>query len=184
MARIPATGIRVGARDREVFGRRFTPTRLPCRLRCAGLPISMSETTPPCELCSETGGTTLWRDDRLRVVFVAEPDYPGFCRVIWNAHVKEMTDLGWDDRRHIMAVVFEVELALRKALQPDKINLASLGNMTPHLHWHVIPRFRDDPHFPGTVWSERRRDAAQRAVPALQAQLRARLASDLGEGGR
>ena len=37
----------------------------------------------------------------------------------------------------------------RDACEPDKMNLASLGNMTPHVHWHVIPRFRDDRHFPG-----------------------------------
>ena len=135
-----------------------------------------------CELCENPGGALLWRDERLRVVLVDDPDYPGFCRVIWNAHVKEMTDLSTADRWHLMGVVFEVEAILRAALDPDKINLASLGNLTPHLHWHVIPRWRDDPHFPGSVWSPRQRDALARGLPDLEATLRDRVVVRLGGG--
>lgn len=80
-------------------------------------------------------------------------DYPGFCRVIWRAHVREMSDLAGAQRRHLMALVFATESALRLLYAPDKINLASLGNLVPHLHWHVIPRFVDDPHFPRPIWS-------------------------------
>ena len=139
----------------------------------------MSDVHPTCELCTASGGAVLWRDDSLRVVLVDDPDHPGFCRVIWNAHVKEMTDLGADDRNHLMAVAFEVEALLREVLQPDKINVASLGNMTPHLHWHVIPRWRDDPHFPNPIWGTRQRDATPRAFPDLEATLRNRLSSRL-----
>ena len=63
-----------------------------------------------------------------------------------------------------MQVVFAAEHALRQLMQPAKINLASLGNMTAHLHWHVIPRFADDKHFPGSVWSEARRPGMARPV--------------------
>ena len=41
---------------------------------------------------------------------------------------------------------------------PDKINLASLGNITPHLHWHIIPRYFEDNHFPDSIWSEKKRN--------------------------
>lgn len=110
-----------------------------------------------CELCAIPGGTVLWQDTRCRVVHVEEPDYPGFCRVIWNAHIREMSDLSAADREHCMRIVFAVERVLRAAMHPDKINLASLGNMVAHLHWHVIPRFADDPHFPQPVWGGRQR---------------------------
>lgn len=116
--------------------------------------------TADCELCRQPGGTLIWRDDRCRVVAVEEPGYPGFCRVIWNEHVAEMSDLAAEDRAHCMAVVNAVELALRETLQPAKINLASLGNMVAHLHWHVIPRFRDDPQFPQPLWGLRQREGA------------------------
>ncbi len=73
-----------------------------------------------------------------------------------------------------MQVVFAAERALRQLMLPAKINLASLGNMTAHLHWHVIPRFADDMHFPGSVWSEARRPGLPRSVDhdALRCSLR------------
>jgi diadenosine tetraphosphate (Ap4A) HIT family hydrolase len=117
-----------------------------------------------CVLCRSGGEDVLWRDMHCRVVLVHDPDYPAFCRVIWNAHVREMSDLGIGERKYLMAVVFTVEQALRELLKPDKINLASLGNQVPHLHWHVIPRFADDAHFPDPVWAARRRDGVPRAV--------------------
>ena len=111
-----------------------------------------------CELCTTPGGTVLWEDLRCRVVQADEPGYPGFCRVIWKSHVREMTDLSPADRLHCMNVVFAVERAMRDALSPAKINLASLGNFVAHVHWHVIPRFTDDPHFPQPVWATSQRD--------------------------
>jgi len=132
-----------------------------------------------CPLCREDGGDVLFRDDRLRVIHVADADHPGFLRVIWTAHVREMTDLVPLDRSHCMRTVMVVESALRDVLRPDKINLASFGNMVPHVHWHVIPRFADDPHFPNAVWGPRVRDGA-RALPAdFRAAITARLAEAL-----
>jgi diadenosine tetraphosphate (Ap4A) HIT family hydrolase len=84
-----------------------------------------------------------------------------------------MTDLPPADRGHCLRVVFAVEQALRDTHGPDKINLASLGNQVPHLHWHVIPRFADDAHFPDAVWAARRRGGTGHALdtPGFQARL-------------
>ena len=112
-----------------------------------------------CPLCSGEGGRVLWRDAALRVVAVDDPDHPGTLRVIWNAHVREMGDLDPAQHEKLLAAVFAAEAALREALAPEKINLASLGNVVPHLHWHVIARFGDDPHFPNAVWGARLREA-------------------------
>lgn len=116
-----------------------------------------------CEFCELPGGEIVWEDGLCRVVRVVDgqaADYPGFCRVIWRTHVREMTDLTAADRRHLMALVFATEAALRVSYRPHKINLASLGNVVPHLHWHVIPRFSDDRHFPAPIWAEARREPA------------------------
>jgi diadenosine tetraphosphate (Ap4A) HIT family hydrolase len=95
--------------------------------------------------------------------------------VVWNAHVREMTDLAPAEREHFMLVVYRVERALRELLSPDKINLASLGNQVPHLHWHVIPRFADDAHFPDPVWGAKRRAGVAHRIDrqALQRELEA-----------
>ncbi len=97
----------------------------------------------------------IWRGDDCKVILVNDPDLPGFCRVIWNRHVSEMTSLSYGEREHLMSLVFAVEEAVRHVMHPDKINIAALGNMVPHLHWHVIPRYKDDAFFPGSVWSSR-----------------------------
>ena len=114
-------------------------------------------------------------------------DYPGFCRVIWRSHVGEMSDLAGPDRRHLMALVLATESALRRLYAPEKINLASLGNLVPHLHWHVIPRFRDDPNFPAPIWSAARPDRVPAAPrpqvgnPALRQAIALALAEASGD---
>jgi len=114
-----------------------------------------------CEFCGSPGGAVLWQNDLCRVVRVDEPDYPGFVRVILGRHATEMSDLDEGERTRLMSVVFAVEAAVRSTMQADKMNLASLGNQTPHVHWHVIPRFRDDRHFPGPVWAAPKRERAE-----------------------
>jgi diadenosine tetraphosphate (Ap4A) HIT family hydrolase len=129
-----------------------------------------------CEFCASPGGPVLWQDALCRVVRVDEPDYPGYCRVILKRHVREMSDLEPAEREALMRVVYAVEEAVREALQPDKMNLASLGNMVPHLHWHVVPRFRDDRHFPTPIWAAPR---SQAPVPEERTRRAAGLAAAL-----
>jgi diadenosine tetraphosphate (Ap4A) HIT family hydrolase len=122
----------------------------------------------------------LWQDDFCRVVLVDEPHYPGFVRVILNQHVREMTDLVPEERSRLMMMVCKAEKAIRDVMQPDKINLASLGNVVPHLHWHVIPRFEDDPHFPKPVWGAKLRDIPHATPADLGERLAAALQMLLG----
>ena len=119
-----------------------------------------------CALCQPSPHEILWQDDFCRVILLGDADYPAYCRVELIAHVKEMTDLAPADRARTMQVVFAVETALREVIQPDKINLASLGNKTPHMHWHLIPRFADDKHFPNSHWGAATNDALQPNIHA------------------
>jgi diadenosine tetraphosphate (Ap4A) HIT family hydrolase len=111
-----------------------------------------------CPLCPPSPpDSVLWSDAQARVILVDQSReqhvFPGFCRVIWTAHTQEMSDLNVSERYHLMNLVLDVEQALRAVFQPDKINLASLGNVVPHLHWHIIPRWQDDSHFPDSIWA-------------------------------
>lgn len=133
-----------------------------------------------CVFCDGSAAeTVLWRDDRCRVLLADEPDYPGFCRVVWSEHRAEMTDLSREERLRLLAVVFAVEEALRTLMAPRKVNLASLGNRVPHLHWHVIPRFADDPTFPDTVWSPAVRQRPSRPPRVDVERLSAEIAATL-----
>ena len=137
----------------------------------------MSDQTD-CELCTCPGGEVLYRDENYRIVLVDDALYPGFCRVIWNAHKREMTDLTTAERAILIAAVWQVEEAVREVMQPDKVNVASLGNVVPHMHWHIIPRYENDAHFPNPIWGEIKRtpssaDLAKRS--ALVSRLREKL---------
>ncbi len=106
-----------------------------------------------------------------RVIHAEEAGFPAFYRVVWAAHVAEFSDLSDDDRTECMRVVVAVERALRDALAPAKVNVATLGNMVPHLHWHVIARFDWDSHFPSPVWAEARRARDMAREQDVQARL-------------
>ena len=127
-----------------------------------------------CELC-ELSVPTVWRGDKFSVIVVDDANYPGFCRVIWHDHVREMSDLSREDRLLVNEAVFLVEQAVRDVMQPLKVNVASLGNVVPHLHWHIIPRYADDAHFPAPVWAQAVRETPSDILAARRA-----LAEQLG----
>ena len=113
-----------------------------------------------CPICQAENEEILWQSPNIRVIAVHdEANAPAFCRVIWQAHVAEMTDLPPENGRELMDVVYRVEAAMRQVLNPRKINLASLGNVVPHLHWHVVARFDDDACFPAPIWANAVREA-------------------------
>ena len=135
-----------------------------------------------CELCREPGGVPVADAARWRVVRVDDAAFPAFYRLVWNAHVAEFTDLDDADRAACMDAVARIERALRAALAPTKVNLASFGNVVAHLHWHVVARFGWDSHFPQPVWGSAQRTvdppaAARLALPlaALDDAVRAAL---------
>ncbi|KQW41993.1 MULTISPECIES: HIT family protein [unclassified Roseateles] len=115
-----------------------------------------------CPLCTTDGGLVIARTTQFRVVRVVDGDearrFPAFYRLIWNHHVAEFSDLSVTDRHASMDAVTEIERVLRSLLAPTKVNIASLGNVVPHLHWHVIARFDWDSHFPAPVWAAAQRD--------------------------
>jgi diadenosine tetraphosphate (Ap4A) HIT family hydrolase len=118
-----------------------------------------------CPLCQSSAVTdVIYNDAELRIIWANEPGYPCFIRVVWNAHVAEMSDLTPAQRYRLIDVVCEVETVLRAALADEqlaKINLASFGNWVPHLHWHVIPRYTDDAHWPNSPFAAPSREGVE-----------------------
>jgi len=136
-----------------------------------------------CPYCDNTTDKVIWSNAHCRVMFIDDSPFVGWCRVVWGAHKEELTELSAVDQARFMAVTFAVEAGLLKLLQPAKINLASLGTGLRHVHWHVVPRFPDDTHFPEPVWSMAQRAPSGRTVPlgfvaALQSHLDATAPAD------
>lgn len=108
----------------------------------------------PCPLCQAQNEHVLLANDTVRIIHTTEnPLVPGFCRVIWQKHVAEMSDLSTEEQQILWHWVNKLEKAMLSVLQPKKINLASFGTMVPHMHWHVIARFEDDAYYPDAIWS-------------------------------
>lgn len=133
-----------------------------------------------CVLCATNQDERIiFQNQKWRVILIDDALYPGFCRVIWQDHVAEMTDLPSQDRQELFNTVLLVEKAVRDVMSPDKINLASLGNMVPHMHWHIIPRFVNDSHFPESIWGTKQREPdpvslskRKTLLPKLEARIR------------
>ena len=137
-----------------------------------------------CPLCEGPGGLPVFEGTKFRVIRAVEPGFPAFYRVVWHEHIAEFSDLDEADRALCMAAVVDVEQAVRRHVAPDKVNLAALGNAVPHLHWHIVARYRWDSHFPGSVWSAAQRMSTPsqvKAVEGLLAGLEADLARRLAE---
>lgn len=130
-------------------------------------------TNSSCPLCTAIGGVLVFQGEQFRVIRAHEAGFPAFYRVVWTEHVAEFSDLNLSDRSLCMAAVNGVEKTLRVHLQPSKINLAALGNVVPHLHWHVIARFDWDSHYPSPVWCAAQRPMDCAALAVIQARLEA-----------
>lgn len=117
-----------------------------------------------CVLCNEVGGRLLWQNDLVRIINADDTYYPAFTRVIYQSHIKEMSELRPTQRHELMDFVYLVEEVQREVLEPAKINLAQFGTMVPHMHWHIIPRFKDDPHYPDAIWSTAKYELSHHAI--------------------
>lgn len=125
-----------------------------------------------CVLCDTDGGLLIHRAPKWRLIRATDtPAYPAFYRVVWNAHVAELSDLSDAARHECMDVVTQVERLMRAHLAPTKINLAALGNVVPHLHWHLIARFEGDSHFPAPIWAPAQREPLPAALAVLSSKL-------------
>jgi ATP adenylyltransferase len=85
----------------------------------------------------------LFRDQRFR----------GYCLLVFDAwHATSLTDLSNHEYSTFMTDLQRALQAIQHALQPDHLNCESLGNSNPHLHWHIVPRYKNDPRWGQPIW--------------------------------
>lgn len=114
-------------------------------------------TQPPCPMCRR------WEDDEELRIAAFEHSYailnrdqyfPGYTLLFTRQHATELFHLDRAVRTELMEEVSAVAAALSAAFNPDKINYELLGNMVPHIHWHLVPRFATEPLWPRPIWAE------------------------------
>ena len=79
--------------------------------------------------------------------------YRGHCVLIFDRrHATRIDELSADEWQALACDLRAACQAITSAMDPDHLNVESLGNMVPHLHWHIFPRYQDDPRWGKAVW--------------------------------
>lgn len=110
-----------------------------------------------CPMCSRWDADTDLRIAELQhsyVILNRDQYFPGYTLLFTKHHVTELFHLNRDLRGALMEEVSLVAQALHTVYSPAKINYELLGNMVPHIHWHIVPRFSSERLWPQPIWAE------------------------------
>lgn len=113
-------------------------------------------TAPECAACRGGWPAAADRIADLGLTVVSLHDdqfFPGWTVVVLKRHACELFELSAAERAVLIEEVTAVARALAAAFRPVKVNYAVLGNVLPHIHWHVIPRLAGDPAPREPVWA-------------------------------
>lgn len=82
-----------------------------------------------------------------------------WLKVFTNEKIKEFSQCNTETKLEIFRMIDIIEKEMLSYYNPQKINIASFGNYMPHVHFHVMARFKDDSYFPEPMWGEKQREA-------------------------
>ena len=88
------------------------------------------------------------------VILNRDQYFPGYTLLFTKHHATELFHLDRGVRGALMEEVSREAEALYTVYSPAKINYELLGNMVPHIHWHIVPRFSSEPLWPRPIWAE------------------------------
>ena len=107
-----------------------------------------------CLLCTNINEIIIINNRLFRIVIIDNQDYPGYLNLITNKHFKELTDMSLIDAKKIFSAIYKIEQIIKIIYQCDKVNIFSFGNKVMHVHWHIVPRYINDKHFPNSIFGE------------------------------
>lgn len=84
------------------------------------------------------------------LILFREQSHPGRCIVAYKEHAGDMTELTGEERSAFFADVNRVAKALHAAFHPDKINYGSYGDTSGHMHFHLVPKYKDQAEWAST----------------------------------
>lgn len=107
-----------------------------------------------CPLCDDPAkGMAMVGDLAVtRAYLQKSASFRGYCVLVLKRHAVELDDLSAEERCALMEDIARVTRAVRHTCQPKKINYEILGNMVPHVHVHIIPRYETDPAWDRAAW--------------------------------
>jgi len=105
-------------------------------------------------------------DLRVSTLYVdRDQTYHGYSLLMFNKrHVTGLEYLTEEECSLFMQDLRQSANAIKKAVNPDHMNYATLGNFIPHLHYHIIPRYKNDPRWRDHPWSNESEEAATKRL--------------------
>jgi len=110
-----------------------------------------------CQNLHQPANLVIWETKTSIAKLNPDQLFPGYTFVTLKWHAEHLTSLSPSDQRRFLGDMTTLANTLAKALKPDRLNYALLGNAQPHLHWHLIPRYTTDPMWGRPVWAGNRR---------------------------
>ena len=101
--------------------------------------------------------STIYQNEMIRIE-THKSEIP-WLKLFTQEPFKEMSELPHHLKYEIYELLDLIEKEMIAYYHPDKINIASFGNYVPHLHWHIMARFREDSYFPEPMWGKKQREA-------------------------
>lgn len=99
----------------------------------------------------------IFQNELIRVE-VESNDLP-WIKIFTQRRVKEFSGCTLEEKTEIFRIIDITERFMLEYFNADKINIASFGNLLPHVHWHVMSRFETDSYYPEPVWGVKKREA-------------------------
>ena len=87
------------------------------------------------------------------MILFKEQSHPGRCIVAYKDHVSEIVNISEEERNRYFADVTKAANAIHKAFGPKKVNYGAYGDTGCHLHFHLVPKYEDDPFEWGGVFA-------------------------------
>ena len=80
--------------------------------------------------------------------------YRGHCILVLDLrHATRPDQLTRNEWQSFCDDLYVAQHAIERVVHPDHMNVATLGNVVPHLHWHIVPRYEHDPRWGRPIWS-------------------------------
>jgi diadenosine tetraphosphate (Ap4A) HIT family hydrolase len=88
-----------------------------------------------------------------------------WLKIFTKTPKKEFSECSSDEKSVIWEALDLIEKEMIAYFSPEKINMASFGNMLPHVHWHIMARFKEDSYFPEPMWGVKQREGFMMPAP-------------------
>ena len=112
-----------------------------------------------CAFCEHEGASTktpIKAYTHWRIELYTSQYYLGRCAIILNRHIEDLFDISEQEQLELFSITKQLRNSIKQAFETDMLNYASQGNVVPHVHLHIIPRYKNPVNFAGITFTDER----------------------------